>query len=83
MPEPNGVAYRLTLVEEDVKETRVVADVGVKLANKHELELHGERGVYRALEDLTNQLRWTLRALWTLAASVLVAALTIAMSGHP
>jgi hypothetical protein len=33
--------------------------------------------VYKALEDLTNQLRWTQRALWTLAASVLVAALTI------
>jgi hypothetical protein len=83
MPEPTGTAYRLHVVEEDLKGVRVVADLGAKLATKHDIELHGERGVYKAIEDLTNQLRWTQRALWTLAASVLVAALTIAMSGHP
>jgi hypothetical protein len=82
MTEPNGVAYRLTEVERRLApDSRI--DKGVVLAEKHEHDLHGERGVYKALEDLTNQLRWTQRALWTLAASVLVAAVTIALSGHP
>jgi hypothetical protein len=82
MPEPNGVSYRLTEVERRLEpDSRI--DKGIVLAEKHDLELHGDRGVYRALEDLTHQLRWTQRALWTLAASVLVAALTIGMTGHP
>jgi hypothetical protein len=82
MPEPNGVSYRITEVERRLApESRI--DKGIALAERHDLELHGERGVYKALEDLTNQLRWTQRALWTLAASVLVAALTIGMTGHP
>jgi hypothetical protein len=82
MPEPNGVSYRITEVERRLApESRI--DRGIVLAEKHDLELHGERGIYQALEDLAHQLRWTQRALWTLAASVLVAALTIAMSGHP
>lgn len=54
------------------------------LADKHEVELHGERGVYRALHELSEQLKWVQRALWGLAASVLVAALTLALtSGGP
>jgi hypothetical protein len=82
MPEPNGVSYRITEVERRLApDSRI--DKGITLAETHQIELHGERGVYKAIEDLTNQLRWTQRALWTLAASVLVAALTIAMSGHP
>jgi hypothetical protein len=82
MPEPNGVGYRVSEVERRLApDSRI--DKGVALAEKHEYDLHGERGVYKAIEDLTNQLRWTQRALWTLAASVLVAALTIGMSGHP
>jgi hypothetical protein len=53
----------------------------LKLANKHELELHGERGVYKALEELTAQLRWTQRALWGLAGSILLAAVAVAFGG--
>jgi hypothetical protein len=82
MPESNGVSYRLSEVERRLApDSRI--DKSVALAEKHEYDLHGERGVYKALEDLTNQLRWTQRALWTLAASVLLAAVTIAMTGHP
>jgi hypothetical protein len=73
VPENGTPAYRLHLVEEDLKEGAWVHE-GVKLANKHELELHGERGVYEALRDMTAQLRWTQRALWGLAVAILVAA---------
>lgn len=76
----NGVSYRLRLVERDLQDGAWV-DQGAKLANKHELELHGERGIYKALEDLATQLRWTQRALWGLAASILVAAVAVAFGG--
>jgi hypothetical protein len=79
-PPENGFAYRIHLIEEDLKADAWV-DKGAKLANKHELELHGERGVYRALEELTAQLRWTQRALWGLAGSILLAAVAVAFGG--
>lgn len=49
------------------------------LAQKHEIELHGERGVYQALEDLADQLRYVQRSLWGLAASILIATITFAL----
>lgn len=51
------------------------------LAAKHEVELHGERGVFSALTDMTNQLRWTQRALWAIAASIIVAVLVQVLQG--
>jgi hypothetical protein len=80
--QPNGgaLAYRLKSVE-DATEKQGGRLGGVEdLAAKHEVELHGERGVYDALRELTTQLKWTQRALWGLAASVLVAALTLALT---
>lgn len=79
-PPENGINYRLHLIEEDLKAGAWV-DAGIKLANKHDNELHGERGVYKALEELTAQLRWTQRALWGLAASILLAAVAVALGG--
>jgi hypothetical protein len=93
MPESNGVSYRLSEVERRLApDSRI--DKSVALAEKHEYDLHGERGVYKALEEVTtqlarareelgSQLRWTQRALWGLAASLLVAALMLAVAGHP
>jgi hypothetical protein len=84
MTPENGVNYRLTVVERQI-EPGSDFDKGVKLAEKHEVELHGERGVYRALSELAHQLQWVQRALWGLAASVTVAAIVFALGGghHP
>jgi hypothetical protein len=76
----NGPTYRLRLVEDALKKGAWI-DTGVELAKKHEQELHGERGVYEALRDLTAQLRWTQRALWGLAGSILLAAVAVAFGG--
>jgi hypothetical protein len=80
--QPNGgaLAYRLTNVETASEKHGGRLDGVEDLAAKHEVELHGERGVYDALRELTTQLKWTQRALWGLAASVLVAALTLALT---
>jgi hypothetical protein len=84
MTPENGVGYRLSIVERQLEPGSDV-DKGVELAKKHELELHGERGVYRALSELAHQLQWVQRALWGLAASVTVAAIVFALGGghHP
>jgi hypothetical protein len=49
------------------------------LAEKHEIELHGERGVYFALTSLAEELKWTRRALWGLAAALIVASAVFAL----
>lgn len=79
---PNGgtLLYRVDALRDLTdKHSARIGDVE-DLAAKHEVELHGERGVYDALRELTTQLKWTQRALWGLAASVLVAALTLALT---
>jgi hypothetical protein len=84
MTPENGVGYRLSVVERQLEPEQRLAK-GVQLAEKHELELHGERGVYKALSELAHQLQWVQRALWGLAASVTVAAIVFALGGghHP
>jgi len=58
-------------LEETMKELERVA----RLADKHEFELHGPRGVYAALVELGGQLTWNNRALWAIAAAAIIAAL--------
>jgi hypothetical protein len=60
-----SVSTRLTTVE--------------RLADKHEWELHGDRGVNATLKELASQIKWLNRALWGLAASVTVAAVVFAL----
>lgn len=83
-PNGNTLAWRVDGLRETSEKHDTRIDNVERLADKHEVELHGERGVYDALRELTTQLKWTQRALWGLAASVLVAALTLALtSGGP
>jgi hypothetical protein len=77
MTEGNGVGYRLSVVERQLEGGSRI-DKGIALAEKHDLELHGERGIYKALADLAEQLRWTQRALWGLAVAILAAAASVA-----
>jgi hypothetical protein len=51
-----------------------------RLVEKHELELHGERGVYRAIHEMTEQLKWTNRALWGVAAAVMAGAILVLLT---
>jgi hypothetical protein len=53
-----------------------------RLVEKHEIELHGERGVYKAIHEMTEQLKWTNRALWTTAATVTAGAVLIILQFH-
>lgn len=80
----NGVSFRLHQVEQRTREDGPL-DNGRKLAEKHEYELHGDRGVNATLKELAGQIRWLNRALWGLAASVTVAAIVFALGsiGHP
>lgn len=52
-----------------------------KLADKHDLELHGERGVYEALTSMEDRLKWVNRALWAIALSIIGAAVAIILAG--
>jgi hypothetical protein len=75
-PPGNGLGWRLEQLERLEREENKPAR---ELADRHEVELHGERGVYAALKELSNQLRWVQRALWGLAASVTLAAIVFAL----
>lgn len=74
-----NVPYRLEVLEKQSKEDRAELDETASLTKKHELELHGERGVNATLRELSNQLKWVQRALWGLAASVTVASIVFAL----
>lgn len=50
-----------------------------RLADKHEYELNGPRGVYRAILELAEQLKWNNRALWAIAATAIAGALLAAL----
>lgn len=78
-PEPSGnIAFRLTIVERENVRRDERIEKAEDLAAKHELELHGERGVYVALRELANEIKWTRRAMWALAGSLIITSITIA-----
>lgn len=83
-PQNTNLPYRLELVEKQQDtDHRTLGEVKDKVRD-HDLEIHGERGIYAAIRELTNQLKWVQRALWGLAASVTVAAFVFALGtiGH-
>jgi hypothetical protein len=77
-PPGNGLTWRVERLEEERPEN----ERAVRLAEKHELELHGELGVYAALESMNKRLGWINSALWVLVAAVIAAAVTIALAVH-
>lgn len=76
---PTNVPYRVENLERQVDEQGATIALNSSLTAKHELELHGERGVNATLRDLSNEIKWLRRALWGLAASVTVASVVFAL----
>ena len=72
MPPQSQATQQLTEIK---KELESVA----RLADKHEVELHGPRGVYSAILELYVLEKWRTRALWAIAAAVVAAAILAAL----
>jgi hypothetical protein len=83
-PDIQGVMYRVEQLERRQAREEERVDVAETVIAKHDLELHGERGVNATLRDLTLQMRNLQRALWGLASAITVAALVFAAGtvGH-
>lgn len=73
-----GLAWRVERLEREEPENEAAR----KLADKHEIELHGETGVFKQLEAMNDRLGKINVALWVLVAAVLAAAVTIALAVH-
>jgi hypothetical protein len=84
-PQNPNMPYRLQIVERIQGEDHAALGTVKEMVGKHELELHGERGVNDTLRELASAVKWTQRALWGLAASVTLASIVFALgtlSGH-
>lgn len=68
-----GIGWRVERLEEERPEN----ERAVKLADKHELELHGDRGLYAAWRELAAEMRRVKLALWALAVSITGAAIAL------
>lgn len=84
-PQSSNLPYRLQIVERIQGEDHATLSTVKEMVGKHELEIHGERGINDTLNELATQLKWVQRSLWGLAASVTVAAIVFGLgtlSGH-
>jgi hypothetical protein len=84
-PQNPNMPWRLQVVEDLQRQDHATIGVVKELVAKHELEIHGDRGINDTLTELATQLKWVQRSLWGLAASVTVAAIVFALgtlSGH-
>jgi hypothetical protein len=84
-PQNPNMPWRLQVVEDLQRQDHATLSAVEKMVGKHELEIHGERGINDTLSELATQLKWVQRSLWGLAASVTVAAIVFAFgvaSGH-
>lgn len=52
-----------------------------RLAERHEWELHGDRGLFPWTESIEERMKWINRALWTIAVSIIGAAVAIILAG--
>lgn len=80
---PSNIDWRFERIEGSIRDDHKLLDEVDGLARKHELEFHGERGVYKAIEELAHQMMWVNRALWTIALAVIGAAAGIIFGGQP
>lgn len=84
-PQNQNLPFRLQIVERVQGEDHAALGVVKEMVGKHDLEIHGERGINDTLRDLTLEIKWLRRALWGLASAVTVASIVFALgtlSGH-
>lgn len=57
-------------------------DYFMRLVEKHELELHGQRGLFNLMTEVMEQLKWTNRAMWGMVAAIIVGILVALLEIH-
>lgn len=73
--EPNGtLAYRLGRVEEALHTLDQRVDSTHDLVRDHEEQINGDRGLSKAIDLLSSEVRSLRRAAWTVAGSIVVSA---------
>lgn len=73
------IALRLAALEEAKREHDKRIDTAEKVVDKHELELHGDRGIYAGMKELSAELKWTRRSMWGLAGALIIASVVFAL----
>lgn len=84
VPEPSFAAamYRIEQLERRADATEPRLGATVTMAERHEQEIYGDRGINRTIRDLALQVRWVQRALWGLAASIIIAEIINVFANH-
>jgi hypothetical protein len=84
VPEPSfaAVMYRVEQLERRADATEPRLGATVTMAERHEQEIYGDRGINKTIRELALQVRWVQRALWGLAASIIIAELINVIGNH-
>lgn len=51
------------------------------LVQKHEYDLHSERGLFQWMKSMEDRMAWINRALWAIALAIIGAAAAIILAG--
>jgi hypothetical protein len=79
-PNYDHAFWRIEALERRADALEPRLGVAETMAERHEQEIYGERGINRTVRDLALQVRSLQRSLWGLAASILIATLVFALS---
>lgn len=76
----NTLAYRLGRLEQTVHELDRRVDDTNDLSVRHEEQINGDRGLSKAIDVLSDEVRSLRRAAWTVAGSIVVSAVGFALA---
>lgn len=81
MNEPNGtLAYRLTQIERVTESLDRRVDTNHELIGRHEEQINGDRGLSKAIDVLTDEVKSLRRAIWTVGGGIVLSAVGFAFS---
>lgn len=81
MNEPNGtLAYRLTQIERVTEALDRRVDTNHELIGRHEEQINGDRGLSKAIDVLTDEVKSLRRAIWTVGGGIVLSAVGFAFS---
>lgn len=80
----NGALERLRRAEKDIESHETALDTLSRTVERHEGDIHSERGLYQWMKSMEARLVWVNRALWAIALAIIGSAAAIIFAGgHP
>jgi 3-dehydroquinate synthetase len=76
----NTLAYRVNQIERIARELAGTVEQAERMLSKHDEQINGDRGLSKAIDQLSGELNSLRRAIWTVGGGIVISAVGFAFT---